>query len=207
MQSTPSRIRIGARPWWLFADGTVLPVISGGGTDDDPDDDEDLLDDPEDDNPKITDALRKKNSENRNLRRRLREAEAAKEELAELKKKDQSDSERLADELASEKSRADKAEAKASRYEVALNKGLTLRQANRLVGDSPEELEEDADDLLADLKGSAGDDTDDTSSTDDGPGTGRPAGRPTETLRGGGKPDDAPAPDIRSIVEGIKPVI
>jgi len=43
------------------------------------------------------------------------------------------------------------AEAKATRLEVALEKGLTATQAKRLVGSTKEELEADADELLADI--------------------------------------------------------
>jgi hypothetical protein len=43
----------------------------------------------------------------------------------------------------------------AIRSEVALAKGLTTSQAKRLVGDSREALEADADELLADLKATA----------------------------------------------------
>lgn len=210
MQNNPTRITAAGKPWWLFDDGTLLPVVSGAAEApvDEVDDD---LDDDDPDDGRVTDALRKKNSENRNLRRRLKAAEAAAEELAELKKKDQTDSERLTAELAEARTRAEKAEAKASRYEVALNKGLTLRQANRLVGDTVEELEDDADEMLVDLgQGPRGSDAgDDTSSDGDGkpPAGGRPPGRPTENLRGGGKPDDGPEPDIRAIVDSIKPVI
>jgi len=44
--------------------------------------------------------------------------------------------------------RAEKAEADVLRYEVAIAKGLTLKQAKRLVGSTKEELEADADDIL-----------------------------------------------------------
>lgn len=204
----PTRVVIDGRPCWRFTDGTILPVISGGADPDDDDHDDDTDDDTSTgaDDTDVAAQLRNERTRNRRMRRQLKEAETLRKELDDLKKKDQTDSERLTSELAEARTRAEKAEAKASRFEVALNKGLTLRQANRLVGDNPEELEEDADDLLADLKGSAGDDTG-TDSSDDGAGTGRPASRPKETLRGGGNPDDGPPPDIRSIVEGIKPVI
>jgi len=43
------------------------------------------------------------------------------------------------------------AESKALRLEIALEKGLTLKQANRLSGTTKEELLADADDFLADL--------------------------------------------------------
>lgn len=46
-----------------------------------------------------------------------------------------------------EKSRADTAEAKLMRYEVAADKGLPLSSAKRLHGDTREEMEADADEL------------------------------------------------------------
>lgn len=66
------------------------------------------------------------------------------------------------------------------RLELALDKGLTRSQAKRLVGTTKEELEKDADELLADFK-----------STDD---TRRPpvGGNRREQLRGGGDPTEEP---------------
>lgn len=59
--------------------------------------------------------------------------------------------------------RAEKAEkdltptrAQVARLEVALEKGLTLTQAKRLVGTTKDELAADADELLADLGGKSG---------------------------------------------------
>lgn len=209
MHLDPTRVVINGRPYHQFANGTVLPVVAGGdGSDDDPDDDPD--DDTSSGSGTDDAELRNLKTRNRRMRRQLQEFDGLKQELADLKKKDQTDTERLTGELAEARARADKAEAKVARYEVALDKGLTLRQANRLVGDTPEELEEDADDLLKDLKGASSTDTgddDSTDSTNDGAGSGRPAGRPTESLRGGGKPDEGPEPDIRAIVDSIKPAI
>lgn len=204
----PTRVVIDDRPCWRFPDGTVLPVISGGDGSDDADPDDDPDDDDSSGSDRDTAAeLRRERTRNRRMRRQLKELDELRKERDELKKKDQTDSERLTAELAEARTRAEKAEAKAARFEVALNKGLTLRQANRLVGDTVEELEDDADEMLVDLGKGPDDDTGDDTSSDDGKPSGRPASRPTETLRGGGKPDDGPEPDIRSIVESIKPVI
>lgn len=70
------------------------------------------------------------------------------------------------------------AEANAARYEIALEKGLTKSQAKRLVGNTREELEADADELLSDL-----------GVDDDKP---SPSRRPQERLRPGAAPDAEP---------------
>lgn len=74
--------------------------------------------------------------------------------LKELEDAGKSEHEKLASERDEHKGRADKAELSLARLEVALEKGLTASQAKRLVGTTREELEADADELLADLKGS-----------------------------------------------------
>lgn len=77
------------------------------------------------------------------------------------------------------------------RAQVALAKGLTPSQAKRLVGSAKEELEADADDLLADLGGTK---------SEDKP---TPSRRPTEHLRGGGDPEEDPEVDLRKIADQI----
>lgn len=57
----------------------------------------------------------------------------------------------LADERDQHLKRGDTAELQVARLEVALSKGLTPTQAKRLVGGTREELEADADELIADL--------------------------------------------------------
>ena len=81
----------------------------------------------------------------------------------------------------SDKAAAD-AQAKLMRLTVAMRKGLTEAQAKRLVGASEEELEADAEELLASFgqKNNAGDD-----------GAGKPT-RPKERLRSGAVPDEEP---------------
>lgn len=59
--------------------------------------------------------------------------------------------ERLTDRAAKAEAEAAKVRAEADRNAVALAKGLTPSQAKRLVGATREELEADADELLADL--------------------------------------------------------
>jgi hypothetical protein len=116
-------------------------------------------------------------------------AEAAKR-LAELEDSGKSDLERLTAQMKAESDRADKAEARALRLEVAATKGLTPTQAKRLVGTTQEELEADADELLASFKPGTGD----GSAADSGDSGGdTPTGRPQEKLRGGSASDDGEA--------------
>lgn len=76
-------------------------------------------------------------------------AKAGKFDQLEQQKK--TELERVAEERDSHKTRAQEAELARDRLEIALEKGLTKTQAKRLVGSTREELEADADELLADL--------------------------------------------------------
>lgn len=177
---------------------TVWPVIGGAeDVDDAPEPDgDDEPDSPEEtDKPDVDDkkkpepepfnedrfqkALTKKNSENANLRKRLQELEPLAKKAKELEDAGKSEAERLTERATSAESRAEKAEQALLRFEVAIDKGLTPKQAERLRGATKEELEEDADDLLASF-----------ASKDTKPSTSRVPGRPKEKLRGGGDPDE-----------------
>ncbi len=119
-------------------------------------------------------------------------------ELQAIKDKDKSDSEKLAERLAAAERRAADAETQAARMEVAAEKGLTAAQARRLVGSTREELEADADDLLATFQPAGQEDPPGERPT--------PTPRPTPTVRGGGDPTQEPDPtpsDIREIVSKI----
>lgn len=154
-----------------------------------------VLDDDEEDNGTF-DAERAKakiaraNSEAANLRKRLKEAEAKAARLDEIENAGKSETERLTAAVAEAERRAQEADARALRLEVAAAKGLNPTQARRLVGTTPEELEADADELLASFK-----------PADDQPA--RPPGRPTEALRGGGDPTQEPPVDVRKVVDAI----
>ncbi len=124
-------------------------------------------------------SLNKKNSENANLRKRLAELEPLAAKAKELEDAGKSESERLTERASSAEDRATAAEQRALRLEVAMDKGLTPAQARRLVGSTKEELEEDADDLLASFAPK------DTKSG------GKVPSRPREKLaRGGSDPDE-----------------
>lgn len=111
--------------------------------------------------------------------------------LKELEDKDKSESDRLRDAAAVAEKKAQDAEMRAMRLEVATTKGLTPAQAKRLVGTTQEELESDADEFLESIKPS-----------DD---NGKPPGdKPRENLRGGGSPDDTPAEmDPQKLAEAV----
>lgn len=86
------------------------------------------------------------------LKARLKELEPLAAKAKELEDAGRSDVEKLSADLQANQSRAEKAESELMRLRVAMRKGLTETQAKRLVGSSEEELEEDADDLLASFR-------------------------------------------------------
>lgn len=112
-------------------------------------------------------------------RKHEREAKAALKRLKELEDADKTEVQKATDKLTDAEKRAESAELRALRLEVAASKGLTPGQAKRLVGTTQEDLEADADELLESFK------PDDKSSK--GPG-----GKPRENLRGGNEPDEEP---------------
>lgn len=120
--------------------------------------------------------IAKANSEAANLRKRLRELEPMAKRAKELEDASKSEQEKLQERMTAAETRAQEAELRALRMEVAASKGLTAAQARRLVGSSKEELESDADDLLASF----------------GDARKPPSKRPTENLRGGADPDEEP---------------
>lgn len=184
---------IGGRPVW--------PVIGGAeDTDEEPDGDDDANDD-EPDSPEETDKpdadgakktdrepfdedrakskIAKVNREAQKLRERLKELEPLAAKAKELEDANKTEAEKLTERASSAEDRATKAEQELLRLQVAIDKGLTPAQARRLVGTTKEELEEDADDLLASF---ASQDTKTTSKVER---------RPKERLaRGGSDPDE-----------------
>lgn len=78
-------------------------------------------------------------------------ADAAKR-LSEIEEASKTEAQRLTDRMTAAEERASKAELSAMRSEVAVEKGLTPAQAKRLVGNTREELEADAADLLETFK-------------------------------------------------------
>lgn len=88
----------------------------------------------------------------------------------ELEQAQLTEAEKAAQRAADAEARAAAAELSALRLQVALDKGLTPKQAARLQGATAEELAADADEFLADL------------------GPNRPPGRPVEQLQSGAAP-------------------
>ena len=82
----------------------------------------------------------------------------------------------------------------AARLRVALRKGLTETQAKRLMGDTEEDLEQDADELLATF--APAEDPDD----DEAP---APSRRPREDLKPGTKPSSEPEVNPSELADSI----
>ena len=100
--------------------------------------------------------------------------------------------------------RANEAEGNYTRLEVAVDKGLTPAQAKRLAGTTKEELEADADELLAAFGTPSNDDTNDDDPDTTPEPTGPAGGRPTPSLKpGSGNPASAPTPNMREVVDAI----
>lgn len=122
------------------------------------------------------------------LKAKAAEADSSKTEL-----------QKLAERVEASEKRAADAEAKQLRTEIASAKGLTAAQAKRLTGSTMEELEADADDLLAAFGGKKEDAKSKDKPEGDGVETGRGAdagaaifGRPKERLTPGAAPDREP---------------
>lgn len=128
--------------------------------------------------------------------RRAREAE---NKLKALDDQGKSDLERLRGQVADLTKRAEAAEAKAVRFEVAAAKGLSLAQARRLVGSTKEELEADAEVMRAEL----GLDKDTEGGKDDEDKGGAPKGRPKEDLKLGASNEEDEQPDPGKLADSI----
>lgn len=83
-----------------------------------------------------------------NLRKFEKEAKELREKNQRLEDAQKSESERVIAERDREKARADALEAQNARFEVAAEKGLPVKFANRLVGTTRAELEADAAKLI-----------------------------------------------------------
>lgn len=89
-----------------------------------------------------------------------REAEALREKLAQAESASKDEVEKLRGELAAARGELKLFKSLADRYAVALDKGLPKALADRLQGDTPEALAEDADQLLSLIPRSGGGDPD-----------------------------------------------
>lgn len=124
---------------------------------------------------------------------KVRDLEPLAKRAKDLEDAGKSDMERLTSESQGHLSRADKAEGELMRLRVALRKGLTETQAKRLVGVTEDELESDADDLMASFKPAEPDKKDDDDEEPGRPDNSRR--RPQERLRPGAVPDAGTEPE------------
>lgn len=129
-------------------------------------------------------------AEARKWEKRAKENSDAAARLKELEDAQKSDQDKLNDRLSELESTAKSSSTEAARLRVAIRKGLTETQAKRLVGDTVEELEEDADELLASFK------------IDDEEPSG-PSRRPQERLRPGATPSAEPEKSPDELVDAV----
>jgi hypothetical protein len=140
--------------------------------------------------------ISKVNSEAANLRKRLKELEPMASKAKELEEAQKSESQRLTEAKTVAEKEAVKASQEAARLRVALKKGLTEIQAKRLIGETEEELEADADELLESFKPK--DDPDKKSPEDEK--SEPPKGGERSGATGDTKPEET---DPRKLAEGL----
>lgn len=152
--------------------------------------------DPDFDRGRAEEKIRKANAEAANLRKRLKELEPLAAKAKELEDASKSDIERATSEAQQHLARADKAEGELLRLRVAIRKGLTETQAKRLVGSTEDELEADADDLMASFQPRKADPEPDLDPEPaEAPARADQRRRPTERLRPGAVPDADTEPE------------
>jgi hypothetical protein len=138
---------------------------------------------------------------------RAKENATAAQELQKLKDAEKSELQRLHEAAEQSQKRAQDAELRALRMEVAAEKGLTSAQARRLVGSTKDELLEDADDLLSSFQPAKQDPAPpeppapapDQKPQPSNNGGGDRTRRPTERLTPGAAPDAEPDEDPAAI--------
>lgn len=137
---------------------------------------------PQDDPPKPNDDGTDWVAEARKWEKRAKDNSDAAARLKELEDAQKSEADKLKERIAELEPTAKEA----ARLRVALDKGLTAKQARRLSGETEEELSADADDLLEDL--------------------GTPKPKVPERPKGpddGGKPSDTDPPDMSKLADSI----
>jgi hypothetical protein len=90
-------------------------------------------------------------SKAREWEKRAKENKAAADRLSEMEESSKTEAQKLADRAAKAETELNELRLASLRSDVALEKGLTAAQARRLIGETREELEADADLFLADL--------------------------------------------------------
>lgn len=152
--------------------------------------------DPKDDLAGLRDALAKEREARRRFEAEAKKNSTAAQKLAEAEEADKSELQRITDRAAAAEARANLAESKLLRQEVAVAKGLPASMWTRLQGETREELEADAAELLSVLKpaGSTGQGAaPDTRS------------RPKENLRSGSAPASEPEDNDPSKLAALIP--
>lgn len=133
-------------------------------------------DEEEFDKARAMDTIRKQRESEAAAKKRAAELEA---KVREYEDRDKTETERLAERAKGAESSLAEAQQEVMRLRVALRRGLTETQAKRLVGDSEEDLEKDADELLASFR------------AEEEPAA-EPRRRPREDLRPGAVPNAEP---------------
>jgi hypothetical protein len=136
--------------------GTPGQGAGGPGSDDDSGDDDGDAGDPDTGTDPKAEAAKWKALARKHEAKAKANATAA-TKLKQLEDADKTELEREKDARTASDRRATEAETKLLRMEVAIEKGLSTTQAKRLVGDTREELETDADELLEAFKAEGGD--------------------------------------------------
>ena len=109
------------------------------------------------------------------LRNQVKELEPAAKKARELEELTKTEQQRLEERAAQAEKAAESTASEVLRLRVALRKGLTESQAKRLIGSTEDEIEADADELLASFTS-----------------PGKPGGKPRERLTPGAVPDAEP---------------
>lgn len=172
-------------------------------------DDEDEEDDDEPDKPggkpDLTSEVEKwKRLSRQNETKARANADAAKK-LEEIESANKTELEKAQSAAKTAEEKATGLERDLMRLRVAIRKSLNETQAKRLVGDSEEELEADADELLSTFRSSAkkGEDEDDDEEEDDSRSRNGNS-RPREALKSGSSPKSKPSEtDPMKLVENI----
>lgn len=181
-------------PIWPIAGGSDTPPADSqpddsGDTPGEPDEPQDSDTDPD----PSAEASKWKSLARKHEAQAKKNADAARR-LAEIEDANKSEIQKAADKAAEAEKRAEQAEAKALRFEVATDKGVPKHLHRFLTGTTQEELEEQADALLEAVNDGNGD-------------TPRAGGRPREAMRSGAASDDDPDPTdmnalLRAAVRG-----
>lgn len=115
--------------------------------------------------PKPTDTVEFWKQKAREQETRAKANASAAEKLQQFEESQKTEAQKLADQTKAAEERASAAEQRALRLEIAAEKGLTPAQAKRLVGETRDELEADATELLDTFKPATEQENDDVASS------------------------------------------